>query len=167
METTECSYCHKESRHGFKYCPHCGTPKIPSDLGKHLLTKVFRPFLKLDWLWKVSTEIDEEDGERKHLLGIYEGSVPALARMLARYAYDTLKFEAVDPEQYRLSEPTELPIGVHVHFPEQSNLYSPSFPDSKHRLAVLREIFKDEGVRIEPSPFNRAFFIRFREEEAS
>jgi hypothetical protein len=130
------------------------------------MTKVFRPFLKLDWLWKVSTEEEDEDGERKHLLGIYDGSVPALARFLARFAHNTLKFEAVDPEQYRLTDPPEEPVGVHIHFAEHSNLYSHHFQNVDDRLAVLREIFKDEGFRIEPSKFDRSFFLRFTEDKA-
>lgn len=162
---TNCSYCHKESVHGFKYCPHCGAPKIPSNRGEDLLTKVFRPFLKLDWLWKVSTESGENDGMRSSLLGIYEGNVVELARRLARFTYNTLKFEAVDPEQYRLTEPPEPPIGVHVHFAEHSNLYGHHFSSPEDRLAVLREIFKESPVRIEPSPFDRSFYIRFQEDK--
>lgn len=108
-------------------------------------------------MWNVSTEGDVE-GRSLVNLGTYEGHIDEIALHLANKAYYSLKFSAV-------SIPKTLPptgVEANVNLDIASNTWD---MDWKKLLYVMKNLFEDRPVTIEPGQYYASFKIVSNDKE--
>jgi hypothetical protein len=152
-----CVQCKRNYQDNFNFCPECGDRLVSEEVcgTKYNLNP---PYDETYGLWEVTTEGDCE-GKSVNRLGIYEGHIDEIAFHLAHKCYYSLQFTRHVSELPKEPEdPKETPKSVCVIFDIKSGSWDRDM-NSKKRVAVMTDLFKDRPVKITEGQYYASFVL--------